>query len=379
VPKRHRTRTRETGALQTGLKGHRLDDPDWPGQRELIIRRPQTGKTAIFSTHHHQKGGDVGLSLCRDRPRKNLPGQRVETLEKYGALDYTIIVSGHRSDAAPMQFVAPYSGCAMGEYFRDLGRPALIIYDDLSKHAVAYRQVSLLLRAARPRKRPRRHLQPAQPVVERPRKLNSRRAQAQSVYPKGGGSLTALPSLKRRKAITRLTFRRMSSPSPTGQIYLSRTSSTRAFAPRYRLVSRSAASVATRNQGDEEDGGTLRLSWRNTVSWRPSRSCPSDLDRGRKAQLGPRPANWLNCSNSRNISDDHWKDQVAVIWVATNGYLDGRRRLWPSVNTKPNSPYSSRASTPMWSPAARWQGVYRGSRYGPEESREEFKGLFSVK
>src|SRR5689334_7883135 len=123
--------------LQTGLKAVDSMIPIGRGQRELIIGDRQTGKTAIcIDTIINQKGGDVICIYVAIGQKKSTVVSVVETLEKYGAMDYTIVVSATASDAAPMQFVAPYSGCAMGEYFRDLGRHALIIYDDLSKHAV---------------------------------------------------------------------------------------------------------------------------------------------------------------------------------------------------------------------------------------------------
>src|SRR5579871_2563892 len=132
--------------LQTGLKAIDSMIPIGRGQRELIIGDRQTGKTAVaIDTIINQKGGDVICIYVAIGQKKSTVVSVVETLEKYGAMDYTIVISATASDAAPMQFVAPYSGAAMGEYFRDNGRHALIIYDDLSKHAVAYRQVSLLL------------------------------------------------------------------------------------------------------------------------------------------------------------------------------------------------------------------------------------------
>ncbi len=140
--------------LQTGLKAIDSMIPIGRGQRELIIGDRQTGKTAIcVDTIINQKGGDVVCIYVAIGQKKSTVVSVVETLEKYGAMDYTIVVSATADNPAPMQFVAPYSGCAMGEYFRDLGRHALIIYDDLSKHAVAYRQVSLLLRRPRAAKR----------------------------------------------------------------------------------------------------------------------------------------------------------------------------------------------------------------------------------
>src|SRR2546427_226595 len=133
--------------LQTGLKAIDSMIPIGRGQRELIIGDRQTGKTAIcLDTIINQKGGDVVCIYVAIGQKKSTVVSVVETLQKYGAMDYTIVVSATASDPAPMQFLAPYAGCAMGEYFRDNGKHALIIYDDLSKHAQAYRQVSLLLR-----------------------------------------------------------------------------------------------------------------------------------------------------------------------------------------------------------------------------------------
>ena len=117
------------------------------GQRELIIGDRQTGKTAIaLDTIINQKGGDVICIYVAIGQKRSTVAQVVKILEQNGAIDYTIVVSASASDPAPMQYLAPYGGCAIGEYFRDSGRHALTIYDDLSKHAAAYREISLLLR-----------------------------------------------------------------------------------------------------------------------------------------------------------------------------------------------------------------------------------------
>ena len=177
--------------LQTGIKAIDSMIPIGRGQRELIIGDRQTGKTAItIDTIINQKaeydsGNPVYCIYVAVGQKQSTVLRFVETLEKYGAMKYTIVVSANASDPAPMQYIAPFSGCAMGEEFRDTGRHALIIYDDLWKHAVAYRQVSLLLR--RP---PGREAFPGDifnlhsRLLERAAKLNDE---------KGGGSLTALP------------------------------------------------------------------------------------------------------------------------------------------------------------------------------------------
>ncbi len=175
--------------MQTGIKAIDSMIPIGRGQRELIIGDRQTGKTAVaLDTIINQKGGDVICIYVAIGQKRSTVAQVVKTLEDYGAMDYTIVVAATASDPAPMQYIAPYAGCAMGEFFRDSKRHALLIYDDLSKHAAAYREISLLLR--RP---PGREAYPGDVfylhsrLLERAAKLNDE---------KGGGSLTALPIIE---------------------------------------------------------------------------------------------------------------------------------------------------------------------------------------
>jgi F-type H+-transporting ATPase subunit alpha len=131
--------------LQTGIKAIDSMIPIGRGQRELIIGDRQTGKTAVaIDTIINQKGQNVICVYVAIGQKRSTVAQVVKTLQEYGAMDYTIVVSASASEPAPMQYLAPYSGCAIGEYFRDTGRHALLIYDDLSKHAAAYREISLL-------------------------------------------------------------------------------------------------------------------------------------------------------------------------------------------------------------------------------------------
>ena len=175
--------------LQTGIKAIDGMIPIGRGQRELIIGDRQTGKTAIaLDTIINQKGGDVICIYVAIGQKRSTVAQVVKTLEDYGAMAYTIVVSASASDPAPMQYLAPYSGCAMGEYFRDSGRHALCVYDDLSKHAAAYREISLLLR--RP---PGREAYPGD-VFYLHSRLLERAAKLSDAN--GGGSLTALPFIE---------------------------------------------------------------------------------------------------------------------------------------------------------------------------------------
>jgi F-type H+-transporting ATPase subunit alpha len=175
--------------LQTGIKAIDSMIPIGRGQRELIIGDRQTGKTAVaIDTIINQKGGDVICIYVAIGQKRSTVAQVVKTLEDNGAMEYSVVVAATASDPAPMQYIAPYSGCAIGEYFRDSSRHALLIYDDLSKHAAAYREISLLLR--RP---PGREAYPGDVfylhsrLLERAAKLNDA---------KGGGSLTALPIIE---------------------------------------------------------------------------------------------------------------------------------------------------------------------------------------
>ena len=175
--------------LQTGLKAIDAMIPIGRGQRELIIGDRQTGKTAVaIDAIINQKGGDVIAVYVAIGQKRSTIAQVVKTLEEHGAMDYTVVVAASASDPAPLQFLAPYSGCAIGEYFRDSGKHALCIYDDLSKHAASYREISLLLR--RP---PGREAFPGDVfylhsrLLERAAKLSDEN---------GGGSLTALPIIE---------------------------------------------------------------------------------------------------------------------------------------------------------------------------------------
>src|ERR1700728_3142781 len=175
--------------LQTGIKAIDSMIPIGRGQRELIIGDRQTGKTAVaLDTIINQKRGDVICIYVAIGQKRSTVAQVVKTLEDFGAMEYTIVVSASASDPAPMLYLAPFSGCAIGEYFRDNGRHALCVYDDLSKHAAAYREISLLLR--RP---PGREAYPGDVFYLHSRLLERAAKLSDSL---GGGSLTALPFIE---------------------------------------------------------------------------------------------------------------------------------------------------------------------------------------
>jgi F-type H+/Na+-transporting ATPase subunit alpha len=367
--------------LQTGLKAIDSMIPIGRGQRELIIGDRQTGKTAIcLDTIINQKGGDVICIYVAIGQKKSTVVSVVETLEKYGALDYTIIVSATASDAAPMQFVAPYSGCAMGEYFRDLGKHALIIYDDLSKHAVAYRQVSLLLR--RP---PGREAFPGDifnlhsRLLERAAKLNIDAPKLNPVYPKGGGSLTALPIIETQEGDYSAYIPTNVISITDGQIYLESDLFYAGIRPAVSVglsVSRVGGNAQTKAM--KKIAGTLRLSLAQYRELAAFAQLSSDLDKGTKAQLdrGQRMVELLKQPQYQPMSVE---DQVAVIWAATNGYLD-------AVPVTAIRQYEIEFLQFLKS---KYVTVVSGLRdrkeltdeivAGLKKAAEEFKGLFSVK
>src|SRR5688572_2674589 len=175
--------------LQTGIKAIDAMIPIGRGQRELIIGDRQTGKTAVaLDTIINQRGGDVQCIYVAIGQKRSTVAQVVDRLTRFGAMEYTTVVVASASDPAPMQFIAPYSGCTMGEHFRDTGKHALLIYDDLSKQAAAYRQLSLLLR--RP---PGREAYPGDVFYLHSRLLERAAKMSQK---EGGGSLTALPIIE---------------------------------------------------------------------------------------------------------------------------------------------------------------------------------------
>ena len=225
--------------MQTGIKAIDSMIPIGRGQRELIIGDRQTGKTAIaIDTIINQKGGDVICVYVAIGQKRSTVAQVVKTLEENGAMEYTIVVAATASDPAPMLYLAPFSGCAIGEYFRDRGGHVLCVYDDLSKHAAAYREISLLLR--RP---PGREAFPGDVfylhsrLLERAAKLNDA---------KGGGSLTALPFIETQAGDVSAYIPTNVISIMTGRSFWKRTCSTRTSVPPLTLAFLLAASAEMR-------------------------------------------------------------------------------------------------------------------------------------
>jgi F-type H+-transporting ATPase subunit alpha len=367
--------------LATGLKAIDSMIPIGRGQRELIIGDRQTGKTAIcVDTIINQKGGDVLCIYVAIGQKKSTVVSVVETLQKHGAMDYTIVVSATASDPAPMQFVAPYAGCAMGEHFRDNGRHALIIYDDLSKHAIAYRQVSLLLR--RP---PGREAFPGDifnlhsRLLERAAKLNADAPKLNPVYPKGGGSLTALPIIETQEGDFSAYIPTNVISITDGQIYLESDLFYAGIRPAVSVgLSVSRVGGAAQTKAMKKIAGTLRLTLAQYRELAAFAQLSSDLDKNTKAQLdrGQRMVELLKQPQYQPMSNE---DQVAVIWVATNGYLD-------SVALPAIRQYETEFLQYLKSKYAATVDQLRAKKEltdeivaGLKKAADEFKGIFSGK
>ena len=301
--------------LQTGLKAIDSMVPIGRGQRELIIGDRQTGKTAVaVDTIINQKGKDVICIYVAIGQKASTVAQVMKTLQDYGAMDYTIIVKATASDPAAMQFLAPYAGAAMGEYFRDSGRHALTIYDDLSKQAAAYREISLLLR--RP---PGREAYPGD-VFYLHSRLLERAAKLSDA--KGAGSLTSLPVIETQAGDISAYIPTNVISITDGQIFLEADLFNSGIRPAINVgnsVSRVGGSAQIKAM--KQVAGTLRLDLAQFRELAAFAQFGSDLDKATQAQLarGQRLTEILKQPQYRPMNVEN---QVLIIWSATNGYLD---------------------------------------------------------
>ncbi|MEN3328833.1 MAG: F-type H+/Na+-transporting ATPase subunit alpha [Acidobacteriota bacterium] len=301
--------------LQTGLKAIDAMVPIGRGQRELIIGDRQTGKTAVaVDTIINQKGKDVICIYVAIGQKASTVAQVVRTLQDYGAMDYTIVIKATASDPAAMQFLAPYSGAAMGEYFRDNGRHALTIYDDLSKQAAAYREISLLLR--RP---PGREAYPGD-VFYLHSRLLERAAKVSDL--KGGGSLTSLPIIETQAGDISAYIPTNVISITDGQIFLEADLFNSGFRPAINVgnsVSRVGGSAQIKAM--KQVAGTLRLDLAQFRELQAFAQFGSDLDKATQAQLarGQRLTEILKQPQYQPMDVEK---QVLVIWAATNGFTD---------------------------------------------------------
>ncbi|PWU09768.1 MAG: F0F1 ATP synthase subunit alpha [Terriglobia bacterium] len=301
--------------VQTGIKAIDAMIPIGRGQRELIIGDRQTGKTAIaLDTIINQKGGDMICIYVAIGQKRSTVAQVVKTLENFGAMEYTIVVSASASDPAPMQYLAPFAGCAMGEYFRDRRRHVLCIYDDLSKHAAAYREISLLLR--RP---PGREAFPGDVfflhsrLLERAAKLNNQ---------KGGGSLTALPFIETQAGDVSAYIPTNVISITDGQIFLEADLFNSGVRPAINVgisVSRVGGNAQTKAM--KSIAGSLRLQLAQYRALAAFAQFGSDLDKASIDQLN-RGKHLVEILKQGQYQPLSLEKQITIIFAGMQGYLD---------------------------------------------------------
>jgi F-type H+-transporting ATPase subunit alpha len=301
--------------VQTGLKSIDAMIPIGRGQRELIIGDRQTGKTAIaLDTIINQRGGDLICIYVAIGQKRSTIAQVVKTLEQYEAMKYSIVVAASSSDPAPMQYIAPYAGCAMGEYFRDRGRHALCIYDDLSKHAVSYREISLLLR--RP---PGREAYPGDVFYLHSRLLERAAKLSQEG---GGGSLTALPIIETQAGDVSAYIPTNVISITDGQIYLETDLFNSGIRPAVNVgISVSRVGGNAQIKAMKQVAGTLRLDMAQFRELAAFAQFGSDLDKTTLSQLN-RGRRLTEILKQDQYAPLPVEKQILIIFAGTNGYLD---------------------------------------------------------
>ncbi len=301
--------------LQTGIKAIDGMIPIGRGQRELIIGDRQTGKTAIgIDTIINQKGENVICIYVAVGQKRSTVAQVVEKLRQHGAMEYTIVVAATASEPAPLLFIAPYTGCTMGEYYRDSGRHALAIYDDLSKHAVAYRQLSLLLR--RP---PGREAYPGDVFYLHSRLLERAAKMSEE---EGGGSLTALPVIETQAGDVSAYIPTNVISITDGQIYLETDLFYAGIRPAVNVglsVSRVGGSAQVKAM--KQVAGRLRLELAQYREMAAFAQFGADLDKATQQQLarGSRLTELLKQPQYKPLPVEK---QIVTIYAGTNGYAD---------------------------------------------------------
>ncbi len=301
--------------MATGIKAIDTMIPIGRGQRELLIGDRQTGKTAIaLDTIINSRGKDLICIYCAIGQKRSSVAQIVKTLEEHGALEYTVIVAATASEPAPMQYLAPFAACAIGEYFRDSKRHALVIYDDLSKHAVSYREISLLLR--RP---PGREAYPGDVFYLHSRLLERASKLSDNL---GGGSLTALPVIETQAGDVSAYIPTNVISITDGQIFLETDLFNSGVRPAVNVgLSVSRVGFAAAIKATKQVGSTLKLDLAQYRELAAFAQFGSDLDKVTLAQLnrGQRLTELLKQPQFQPLSAEK---QVAILFAGTQGLLD---------------------------------------------------------
>jgi F-type H+-transporting ATPase subunit alpha len=302
--------------LQTGLKAIDSMIPIGRGQRELIIGDRQTGKTAVaLDTIINQKGTGVVCVYVAIGQKQSTVAQVVEKLRQFGAMDYTIVISATASQSAPLNFIAPYTGCTIGEHYRDSGRHSLCIYDDLSKHAVAYRQLSLLLR--RP---PGREAYPGD-VFYLHSRLLERAAKLSDA--EGGGSLTALPIIETQAGDVSAYIPTNVISITDGQIYLESDLFYAGIRPAVNVgLSVSRVGGNAQIKAMKQVAGRLRLELAQYREMAAFAQFGSDLDKATQMQLA-RGVRLVEILKQNQYEPQPVERQIVTIFAATNGFTEG--------------------------------------------------------
>ncbi len=301
--------------MATGLKAIDSMIPIGRGQRELIIGDRQTGKTAvILDTIINSKGKDLICIYCAIGQKRSSVAQVVKILEDAGAMEYTIVVVASASEPAPMQYIAPYAACAMGEYFRDTARHAVTFYDDLSKHAAAYREISLLLR--RP---PGREAYPGDVfylhsrLLERAAKLSDKN---------GGGSLTSLPVIETQAGDVSAYIPTNVISITDGQIYLETDLFNSGIRPAVNVgLSVSRVGGSAQIKAMRQVAGTLKLELAQFRELAAFAQFGSDLDKATQAQLN-RGQRLVEILKQGQFQPLPFSKQILIIFAGTSGALD---------------------------------------------------------
>ncbi len=301
--------------MATGLKAIDSMIPIGRGQRELIIGDRQTGKTALaLDTIINNKGNDLICIYCAVGQKRSSIAQVVKILSDAGAMDYTIVVAASASEPAPMQYIAPYAACAMGEYFRDDKRHALVIYDDLSKHAASYREISLLLR--RP---PGREAYPGDVFY-----LHSRLLERAAKYndKNGGGSLTALPIIETQAGDVSAYIPTNVISITDGQIYLETDLFNQGVRPAVNVgLSVSRVGGSAQIKAMRQVAGSLKLELAQYRELAAFAQFGSDLDKATQAQLN-RGQRLVEVLKQKQFSPLPFSKQILIIYAGTNGFFD---------------------------------------------------------